>query len=220
MFAEQNGTSIYSVDENGVPTYHLRGNEKAIEALQFWVDNIYKHGITMPPDEALVPRVVEDGRVAMWYTGQWTYAGYPRTAPDLNWSNALVPKKENRRSIIEAVDYYILRDSKNHDAAWKFIKFMLRPENDYIWGILQGYLPIRTENFNGFVYQSVPQLITSIAQYQHPDAAWHPYHNGWVEIQSILAEEIQKALYNTQSVEKSMYVAQQKIDKRIAQLFR
>jgi multiple sugar transport system substrate-binding protein len=76
--------------------------------------------------------------------GPWNLPRYNDLLKHLNWGFAPLPAGPNSSATVVGGEYLaIFKQSKNPDAAWKFLKWMIRPEVQAFWSMKSGYLPIR-----------------------------------------------------------------------------
>ncbi len=215
QFVLQNGLDMVELSPNNEPTYRLNAPE-AVEALQFWVDNMYKYKNTMPPElaEKDATMVIENGRLGMWYMGQWAYNRYPKTAPDLKWKIAMIPKKKNAKTIVEGHNGFIVKTSKHADEAWTIMKYMISVEGDLIAQRECGYMPIRDQNFQKEPWSTREDYIATIAQVNHARWTMRLYPNMTPQL-SKAAEILQEAFYNRDSVPNILNKMQNAVTKLI-----
>lgn len=223
QFLIQNGQLELFTWEDGIPVYHLNTPE-AREALQFWVDNIYTYGITTPPELVTqnMNTFIQNERLAMWYTGHFAWGDFERDMPDLPWEVSVLPGKVNRGTIVEGNNAYIFANTKHPEAAWEFLKFLTSVEADLIWANPDvGYatLPWHDRNWALERYQTIPRYVESIRQIQEHPAPMMELHIGINEVQSKIAEHLQRAFHGRASVEQVLADAQADADRMIAEYY-
>ena len=113
---------------------------EAIRALELLVDMI-KDKSMLPPD---VPRtgLIESGKIGMWGTGGWAFPTFAKYAPNLRYRTALQPKDKQHANLIGLDVMSIMKDSRNQDAAWKFVSYMNNEENNVALAAQYGHLPV------------------------------------------------------------------------------
>jgi multiple sugar transport system substrate-binding protein len=130
-FIWQNGGDLF----NKSLTEITIDQPKAVEALQFIQDLVYKYQVAPTPAQlesigaAQVPRGfgLFTNRVAtcIWQTYIVQDA---KMIKDFKWDMAHLPKKVTRACAISGGAYRISSRSKNKEAAWRFAKFFQEPE--------------------------------------------------------------------------------------------
>lgn len=78
-----------------------------------------------------------NGQVAMYVAGAW-FAGTLRSEfPDINgkWAAAPLPEDKQCATTIAGDTLVIFDQSKNKDAAWKWIEFLTAPQNMALWNL-------------------------------------------------------------------------------------
>lgn len=220
QFLSQNGGTMIEWD-GGKPVYTLDTPE-AIEALQFWVDNIYEHKVTTPPD-LISTNMEQNERIAMWYTGHFAWGDYDRNMPDIPWKVALLPEKKTRATVVEGNNAYIFKNTKEPEAAWTFMKFLTGPECDLeVWANPEvGYAtpPWRDRNWSLPKYQTEPRYVESIRQIQEHPAPMMELHRGLHPVQSKIAEELQAAFFGTKTPQQALRDAERIANQMVAELY-
>ncbi len=121
----QNGGQ-YINDERTKYTFN---SPAGIEALQFIADLIVKdHACRGPEDN------VPDGvrKIAMWNAvGNGAYNNYPKNMPELEYTLTVVPKNKNRGVVARGQGLYMMKNGKNKEGAWAFMRFASRDDNAF-----------------------------------------------------------------------------------------
>ncbi len=143
------------------------------------------------------------GKVAMYEAGAW-FAGtllseFPKTKG--KWGAAAMPRDKYCATVIAGDALVIFAQSKNKDAAWKWIEFLSAPQNVAKWNTgtpknPSTLLPVRKSLLNNpNLYKNVP-LLKDFAQMMKcgvSDPAYDfPY---WGQIDQVLNENFQKVIY-------------------------
>jgi multiple sugar transport system substrate-binding protein len=135
MYLLQAGGSMLS--EDGTKTAFNSPEGKAV--LAYWdklinQDKVYQIGFEQglgQDQDAFVT-----GKVAMMYTGPWMISSYKKYGKDLDFGIVPPPAGPNgdKGSVMGGFGLAIPTASKNHDAAWEFIKWwMADPKNALMW---------------------------------------------------------------------------------------
>lgn len=107
------------------------------EGLKKALDFQYRltHTDRVSPEPAIGGTVMDlfsSGKAAMTRQGSWLVANYRDV--DFNWDIALLPKGERNYSGLHTGFFTITSKSKNKEAAWKFIEFMMSDEGQQYIG--------------------------------------------------------------------------------------
>lgn len=74
--------------------------------------------------------------IAMYEVGDWGFAAVDGMAPDFEWGVVALPKDERQASVVGGANWIINPNSKNPDAAYKWVQFITGPE---VFGLMDGY---------------------------------------------------------------------------------
>ena len=106
-----------------------------VAALTFYTDLLNKHAIAQPSaignGHGDVRQLFMTKQVAMFIDGPWARGTLREMAPSVNWSVGQIPAAPGKqpRFTTTTWNYVIFEATQNKDAAWKFIEFLVRPEN-------------------------------------------------------------------------------------------
>lgn len=106
----------------------------AQQALQFLVDLNRKHGVAAPisqADHRETKEMFKAGRVAMFMSGAWDVQVL-KTSTTLNWDVAPLPKGKVRTTLLGTENYAISAKTKNPQAAWQLMSFLLGKKNQAV----------------------------------------------------------------------------------------
>ena len=104
-------------------------------ALRFYTDLLVKHKAAQPSAMANglndVNQLFMTGKVAMIIDGPWRQGSLREQAPNLKWSVAQLPPAAGKtpRYLTSSWYYTMFKGGKNQEAAFRFVEFLLRPEN-------------------------------------------------------------------------------------------
>ncbi len=134
-------------DPAGKPLFNEGG---AVEALQYWQDLIYKHGVaktypagvgfeawTASSTDWLNKRSVVSAESTAQLTNYLTNAKFANGASPL-------PAMKTRGVPTGGSNIMMMAASKKQDAAMEFMGWLTSPEGTSGWHILSGYVPVRT----------------------------------------------------------------------------
>ncbi|MGZ6315199.1 MAG: extracellular solute-binding protein [Candidatus Limnocylindrales bacterium] len=110
---------------------------QAVEALTFY-ESFFKAGLTpkaVPAGFDITPAFVA-GTNPMFFSGPW-HLGLIKKAGgagfDSKWAIAPMPKKVSSTSFVGGSNFVVYKDSKNKDAAWKFVQYLADPKTQVVW---------------------------------------------------------------------------------------
>ena len=190
--------------KNGVTGSDFNINNQAgLDALNLQIDMLYKDGSAVPPTTQETA-LAENGKVAMWMQGCWNLVNYPKTAPDLNWKSALLPGYKNNAHNALVDVYGVLKDSKNPELAYEFVKMLTSEENDLSFNVASGQMPVRKLNYEKEPYATDENWQPFIQSFQLPETQPKPVCPGYEEMGIAVATELQKAWYNQVTPEEAL----------------
>ncbi len=126
-----NGGELY--DRSGPVPKPIWNSPKAIDALQFYVDLVYKHqvwSITAEPSGG-----EKAGKVGMWLNaGGWVIPDYIKL-PDLKWEAFRLPMRNGPKAVPQRIgaDYLNMYKTEHQDATWAYLKYMTSTESLAKW---------------------------------------------------------------------------------------
>lgn len=125
----ENGGSLLSPDNKTV----IFNSPEAVQAIQFYSDLLlkYKVGINWTADQGERIQGIKDGRIAMYSDGPYNMGIMKSAAPEMagKWKIALHPYSKMAGSYLGGTGLVIPTSSKNKEAAWKFIEYAMKVEN-------------------------------------------------------------------------------------------
>jgi multiple sugar transport system substrate-binding protein len=143
-----------------------------------------------------------NGTVAMYVAGAW-FAGTLRSEfPDIDgkWASAPLPQDKQCATTIAGDTLVIFEQSKNKEAAWKWIEFLSAPQNMAVWNLGTAaspgsLLPPRKsllEDPRAFENNPILKGFADMMQCGVTNAA--PNEN-WGQVEELLNEQLGKAIY-------------------------
>jgi multiple sugar transport system substrate-binding protein len=159
-FLRQNGIDFID-EEKALATAN---SQKAVEALQFYVDLIRTRKVTPPGiatiDLQSIQKLFAGGKVAMFFDCEDTAISFAKE-PALagKFGVGLLPHKEVQASFAGGDVLAISRTSKNKKAAWKFVQFILTTQNVAEYCKVTGFTPVQGSvlNNNQFLRDPIRQ---------------------------------------------------------------
>lgn len=114
-----------------------------IAALNWISDALFKYNVSPRPDmiaEIGEPEMMKTARVAMTLQGPW-FARYHMTEVPFRWDVSRIPIGPANSTRVGGSGIGITADSKHKEAAWKFVEWFTRPEQQLIWARELGWFP-------------------------------------------------------------------------------
>jgi len=111
------------------------GQPDAIAALRFYTDLLVKYKAAQPSAMANglndVNQLFMTGRAGMIVDGPWRQGTLKEQAPNLKWSLGQLPPAAGKtpRYLTSSWYYTLFKGGRNQEAAFKFVDFLLKPEN-------------------------------------------------------------------------------------------
>jgi len=124
----ENGGSLLSNDNKTV-TFN---SSEAMDAIQVYADLLTnKSAIYWGADQGERIQGIKDGRIAMFSDGPYNMGIMKSAAPEMSgmWRIAMHPAGKQPGSYLGGTGLVIPAQSKNQEAAWKFIEYAMRVEN-------------------------------------------------------------------------------------------
>ncbi len=190
-FLWQAGGQFINPDQTAVQ-FNL---EPGIQALTFWkklYDAMNFKTFSLAHDIAFFSQ-----HLAMVMDGPWNLPRY-RKLTNVDWAVAPLPAGPVKRATYLAGEHLaIFKQSRHPQEAWKFVKWILKPEVQAMFSIKSGYLPVRKSALNLKSYQQYlytdPALKAFVDQMSYGQAreAIDFYR---IEINQALAEAVEKSL--------------------------
>ncbi|MBP7893344.1 MAG: ABC transporter substrate-binding protein [Firmicutes bacterium] len=190
-FLWQAGGELYNADY----TKAVFNSPAGVEALQFWMDLVHKHGVVplAPPAEGFTV-----GRIAMELASSSTLETRQGKCK-FPIGVAHIPAGKNKVTGVGGNNLAIFKNtSAKEAAAWKFVKWMTSAEMNLKWSTMTGYTPLRDSVVNSQGYKDYlkanPEVATMAAQMAV--ARPRPNNETYPEVSRILGLAVEKALFS------------------------
>ncbi len=121
------GGSILSSDN----TKSTLNSDVALQTAQLYKDlSAYAPSSKMENDNVANRTLFASGKLAMYMSGVYDVPEIIKANPKLNFACAMVPTQNgaDRSSILGGWSVAVAKNSKNKEAAWKFVQFLTRPD--------------------------------------------------------------------------------------------
>jgi multiple sugar transport system substrate-binding protein len=189
----------------------ILGSPAGIGALNTYRDFYVRYRVAVPPGNPVSPSdLFVQGRLALWqqsYGGQFS-PGEQRIAGRFKWGMHLIPKgttgKIGTQLTINGMT--IWSGSKNPDAAWKFLKFIMEPETQ-VPAVLSG---ASRPGLRRSVLRH-PKLMTEMKAHAvwvdliENASPWHqPWNFRWAELNEQINRAFAPAWRGEQTIEQAL----------------
>jgi multiple sugar transport system substrate-binding protein len=219
LFLEQAGGRFYNDKRNKVAF----NSQAGLETLNFWNDLIYKYEASPSPtvgSQLNHEQAFKLGKVAMIISGPWNRPVLANEAPNLHYGVAELPYNKERSNNYLADGIGIWAESKNKDAAWKFVHFIMEKKQQNLWWeTLHSHFPVTKSSLNYLMEKGLkkdPLALPFIKGLEYSKAdVWHPK---FLEVQPALVRVIQAVLDETAHLEpgKALETGETEINKILA----
>lgn len=189
-------------------------SEKTVNALQFYVDMVNKDKISSlefpGPDDQFA-----EGLTAMYPREGWVINYLKTTYPDIEFGVADIPAWEgNRVTALYLSSVSVSAMSPNKEEAWKFLDYLFSQGNYMSIAKSITSLPW-TEEMGKDPYYESPELQAFVRTVSYARVQYK-YNVSMVEIMTIMAKAIEKALFQELSVEDALAEAESQIKPLLA----
>jgi multiple sugar transport system substrate-binding protein len=145
------------------------------------------------------------GKVAMYEAGAWFAGTMQGEFPKINgkWAVAPLPQDQKCATTIAGDTLVIMRQSKNADAAWKWITFLTSPKNMAYWNVgtkASSLLPPRASLINnpGQTFKKNP-VLKGFANMMKCGITTNLSNPAWPKVENDLNNEFSKAIYGKET---------------------
>jgi multiple sugar transport system substrate-binding protein len=206
-FVWQNGGDVMKGDEMTLDS------PEVVDALKYY-QSFFKDGLTADnvPEGFDVTQGFIAGTHPMFFSGPWHMSLIEdQGGADLKgkWDIAPMPEKETGTSFVGGSDLVVFNGSGNKEAAWAFVKYLLRPDVQRKWYETVSDLPSVQSAWDQGELSSDPHL--QLFGEQLKDAKSPPPIPKWEQIASeVINAELEKATIGGESAEQAAKAMQQK----------
>lgn len=189
------------INEN--QTEVLFNKEAGVQALSFWkktFDMMDFSKFTLSHDMAF-----SSGTLAMVMDGPWNLPLY-RKIKNFGWGITSLPEGPKSKATYLAGEHLaVFKQSEHPNEAWKFIKWFVQPENQALFSMKSGYLPVRKSTLELKMYKDFLNSDNNMKAFIDQLAigrARSPIDNYRVEINQAIAEAVEKTILGNQDPQK------------------
>lgn len=208
-FIWQNGGEL--VDDDANPTRLAIDSPEAQEAFQWFVDLQVKEQV-VPDAAAEAARDGEsrflDGTVGMYFNSRRSTPTM-RTIESFDWDVAPLPSGAQPASVLHVDGYCLAEQSKNKEAAWKFIEYANSPTGQEIIARTGRTVPsLRTvAESPAFLDPEAKPASSQVWLDVVPSLRAVPVYVNWPPIEDAVSKEIERAFYGQATVEEATSAA-------------
>ncbi len=186
----QNGGEIISDDR----TTTLLGSDEAVGGLQFLQDLIWTHKIMPPADIVLqIGDAFEQGLAAMESNGSWLVPTHLNAGIDLGIA-PLPAGSAGQATSVNPTGAVVSAASKNPEAAWTFVSWLVGPEAQEMLMQSKAALPVDKSVLEGSYSSAFPgsDVFAQALEYAH----LKPSFRGYEEWTGALQEELDTQVFD------------------------
>ncbi len=202
-------------------TQVLYNSDAGARALGLWkrlYDDLRLRTFTADYDAAFAGK-----KLAMCLDGPWNLQHYKQFT-DLDWAVAPLPAGPARRATVVGGEYLVIFRQSQHPAeAWKFLRWLARPDVQAFWSMKSGYLPIRRAAMRVPEYQEFLKShsgLRAFAEQMEVSVAPRPVDYHPMELSHNLAVAIEKATVGGMDPKAALDEAAQKSNKLLQSVVR
>ena len=165
-----------------------------------------------------------NGTVAMYVAGAW-FAGTLRSEfPDIDglWASAPLPQDKQCATTIAGDTLVIFEQSKNKDAAWKWIEFLSAPQNMALWNLGTpeapgSLLPPRKSLIEDPRAFENNETLKGFADMMECGVANAAPNENWGQVEELLNEQLGRAIFGEVDAATALDQAAQEGQDRLAE---
>lgn len=208
-FIWQNGGEL--VDDDANPTRLAIDSPEAQEAFQWFVDLQVKEQV-VPDAAAEAARDGEsrflDGTVGMYFNSRRSTPTM-RTIESFDWDVAPLPSGAQLASVLHVDGYCLAEQSKNKEAAWKFIEYANSPTGQEIIARTGRTVPSlrAVAESPAFLDPEAKPASSQVWLDVVPSLRAVPVYVNWPPIEDAVSKEIERAFYGQATVEEATSAA-------------
>ncbi|WP_183163874.1 ABC transporter substrate-binding protein [Alteribacter keqinensis] len=187
-----------------------------VEALEFYADLYREHGVVPNPLEynrEELPTLFAQGRIAMYVIGPWgrNMMGLEPDNEEAPYDNAPLPEGKQMANIFGSDSIMISNNTDHPDEAWEFLEFISQPEEQKLYDLDQGLVPIQIDEAEEPEFHEDPFFATYVESIEFGHEA--PKPAAWEPFQDIISEAVQKTL-NGSDAKEALQEAARKIEEQ------
>jgi multiple sugar transport system substrate-binding protein len=202
-----NGGKILSDDQKSSEI----NSKEGLEALEFY-KRLTQQGTI--DTQRMLDESFKQGKIGFIISGGWLLNDIEKNLPDLEFGICLIPKPENgNHSSFAGGEFLVInKKTKHSEAALKFIKHLIKPENSlkFCKSIGSAMPSARGMELDPY-YQKNKNLL--VFQEQLKYARTSPAHPKWVYIEEIIEKAVEEVMYDKKTPSQALDEAKLEIDR-------
>ena len=189
---------------------------EAIQAANFYKKMIDK-GLTQPgvTDYARedLQNLFKQGRLGMMFTGPWLTGQMKAEAPNVDFGIALIPKAKRYATYGVTDSIVLFKNSKNKDAAFKFLDFIFQEKWRSKFTKGEGFMPVHVKVAADPYFANDPNLeaFSGMLPYAH----FAPTLRGWEEAADATGSALQRTYQGKGNARTNLRRAAKKVNRII-----
>jgi len=175
---------------------------ETIEAFRFY-KSLFDAGIAPKSGTGIdLIQGFKKGIFPMFFSGPWMVDQIKKQVPKISgkWDVALLPRGKKSASFVGGCNWVIFKKAKNKKAAWKFIEFMTRKQNQIKWYKITKDLPSNKDAWKDEIFQD--KKIKTFGK-QLDFAFAPPNIPEWEKIAHLYEEKLERIVRGTETPEEA-----------------
>ncbi|HET9888384.1 MAG TPA: sugar ABC transporter substrate-binding protein [bacterium] len=178
-----------------------------------WYVDLFREGLAPPVRDSEIANLYQEfarSSICMYITGPWNMGEFQRRLPpELQnaWATAPLPSPDAEwpgASVAGGSSLVLFKRSEHHEAAWRFVEFLSRPEQQIHFHHLSGDLPARIEAWSDSGLANDPHV--QAFRVQLGRAVPTPKIPEWEQIASLLQERTELAVRGGTSIDETLTI--------------
>jgi len=166
---------------NDKATEPLFTSEAGYEALSWW-KSLVDEKLMAPAQHKGARDLFIAGRLGFLYASTGT-VGTVKAGAKFDWGTTFLPKQKKYGVTVGGAALALFPSTKDkEDATWKFLKWLLSPQNTIKWTVATGYVPIRKSILKSpeiqKLFQEQPQYRAGFEQLEYTETYPHFWEMG------------------------------------------
>ncbi|MFW6116759.1 MAG: ABC transporter substrate-binding protein [bacterium] len=185
----QNGGRIMNEDATD-PAFD---SPAGYEAMSWW-QKLIDEGLMLPAQHDGARDRFMSGRLGFFYDSTGSL-GKVRSGAQFEWNTAFMPKREQYGATVGGAALALFPSSPEREqATWRFLKWLLSPENCIKWTVETGYVPVRESILESpeiqQLFEEFPESRAGFEQLEYARTYPHFWEMGTLD--DLLAQAIEK----------------------------
>ena len=207
-FIWQNGGELVTLSDRGLPIRLAFDTPAAREAIQWFVDlQVVHHVVPSAVEEAAEDSEsrFQNGRTAMFLNSRRGVPTY-RQITGFDWDVAALPQHTEQAGILHSDAYCMPASAASKDAAWKFIEYANSAPGQSVIARSGRTVPslVEVSQSDAFLDPAAKPANSQVFLSSLPTIRAVPVLPGWVDIEELAGEELERAFYGNASVDEAI----------------